>query len=173
MTSSAAAYSAGCVGRSSSTLLTTSAHGDRRSTSTPLATFTGSAGAYGSVDSASHRRLPLTLGACLHTASSPPPACVDTTGHATPPHLAASTGGGGRFSPGAPGATASTASAVYFTEEEIARLRALLVASDSIVGRIYVDLFSCAPDRAGDCASSMPASSILRFSIDRFCWFYC
>ena len=31
---------------------------------------------------------------------------------------------------------------MYFIEEEIARLRALLVAFDSIVGCIYTDLFS-------------------------------
>ena len=109
-------------------------------------TFTGechssptTAGAYGSIDCASQTRLPLALDACLHTASSPPPAFADNTGHATPPHLAASRGGGGHSSAGA---TASTTSAMYFIEEEIARLRALLVAFDSIVGCIYTDLFS-------------------------------
>ena len=112
--------------RSSMTPTTTSGYGDCRSTPTPtatvtgecrssptpLVTFTSCAGTYDSIDRASHMRLPLVLGACLHADSSPPPAFANATGHVTPPPLAASTGGGGRSSPGA---TTSPTSALYFT----------------------------------------------------------
>ncbi|XP_044976056.1 uncharacterized protein LOC123443646 [Hordeum vulgare subsp. vulgare] len=94
------------------------------------------------MDSASSTRLPLALGACLHMASSSPPAIVDDTGHATPPSLAASPGGGGRFSPRA---TTPPTSAVYFIEDEIARLRALLIASDSLFSGASTSTPSVAP----------------------------
>lgn len=116
----------GRSGRSSATPLVISAHGD--STPTRVVTFTGHAGASDSIDCALHTHLPLALGACLHAASSPPLASADDTGHGTLPPLAASTGGGGRSSLGV---TTLTTSTVSFTEQEIVRLRDLLIAFDS------------------------------------------
>ena len=109
----------------------TFAHGDCCSTPTPFATFTGCAGAYDSIDCASHTRLPLALGACLHVPSSPSPASMDDVRYAMSPPLAASTGGGGPGGRSSPSATASSTSAMYFTEQEIVGLRGLLTASGS------------------------------------------
>ncbi|XP_044976128.1 uncharacterized protein LOC123443694 [Hordeum vulgare subsp. vulgare] len=94
------------------------------------------------MDCSSSTRLPLALGACLHTASSSPPVFADDTGHATPPYLAASTGGGGCFSPRT---ITPPTSAVYFTEDEIARLRALLLAFDSPLSGVSTLTSSVAP----------------------------
>lgn len=160
--------SEGSGGRSPTTTLETSAYGDCRSTPTPLVTFTGGTGAYDFIDRALHRPLPLTLVYCLHPASSSPPALADDAGHATPPHLAASTGGGGRFSSDA---TTAPTSAVYFTAEEIARLRALMIAFDSLLSGASTSTSSVAPLTEQDCVISMLACSIFWFSIDRFCWF--
>ena len=119
----------------------TLARGDCRSTSTPPATFIGDyrstpapltapigcVDAYDSIDP----RLPLALGACLHVPSSPSPASTDDVGYAMSPPLAASTGGGGPGGRSSPSATASSTSAMYFTEQEIVGLRGLLTASGS------------------------------------------
>lgn len=66
------------------------------------------------------------LGTCLDATSSSPRASADDTGHAPPPHLAAGVGGNS-----SPSATTSTTSVVSFTEQEIMRLRDLLIASGS------------------------------------------
>ena len=100
--------------RSTSTSLATFT-GDCRSTSTPLATFTGRAGAYGTLGDASHMRLPSAFDARLSMASTSPSAHADDVGHAIPRSLAVSSGAGGCSTHDA---TMSPASAV-FTEEDI------------------------------------------------------
>lgn len=105
-----------------------SIHGDCRSTSTPLATFTASAGVSGTIDDASHRCLSSTFAAGMPMASSPPSAFAEDVDPAIPRSLLAFSGVGGQSTVDA---TMSAVSAVSFTEQEIVRLRDLLTAFES------------------------------------------